>query len=101
MQDDHRTSTVHPWHNRAKPEMRLFPGPSDLREAFIDSHGIDWVSSYIDECLWDANSRTLLARHKFARDKIRESASEKLRTLKLKVGVNPAPPAPVANSSRW
>lgn len=39
-----------------------FPGPSDLRDDFLDSFGDGPTGSYLDPCRWDGERRVLLAR---------------------------------------
>lgn len=73
------------WRNRAKPGMPLFPGPEDVREAFIRSKGIDWTASYIDPALWLQASRSIVARTNVAYDRIMSQTSGICGNLKVSV----------------
>jgi hypothetical protein len=77
------------WANRAKPGMPLFEGPSDVREAFIASHGIDWTASYIDPAVWIPHSRTIVTRTRIAAERIGQNAS----IMCGKMGVKVRPPS--------
>ena len=90
--DERFQKPTHEWHDRSLPGMGLFPGPSSVREEFIDQLGIDWTASYIDQCGWDEKNKTLLCRHGFARDKIRERGGHVVRRLGLKLGVQQGSP---------
>lgn len=77
------------WKNRAKPGMPLFPGPEDIREAFLRSKGIDWTASYIDPALWHQASRAIVAKTHVAERRIRDQASGICEMLR--VSVRPPP----------
>jgi hypothetical protein len=76
---------VDDWKGRAKPGMPLFPGPPDVREAFILSKGIDWTASYIDPALWLSASRMIVARTNIAYERIRDQGSFVCEKLKVSV----------------
>ena len=46
----------------AKAAGPRFPGPSDLRDDFLDSFGEGATANYLDPCRWDGERRVLLAR---------------------------------------
>ena len=73
------------WRNRAKPGMPLFPGPADVREAFIRSKGIDWTASYIDPANWLNASRAIVCRTHVAYDRITQQASGICANLRVTV----------------
>jgi len=73
------------WRVRAKPGMPIFPGPEDVREAFIRSKGIDWTASYIDPALWLSASRAIVARTHVAHDRIVSQASGICSNLNVNV----------------
>lgn len=63
------------WSGRAKPGMPLFDGPTEMRDALIRSHGIDWVASYIDPGTWIHTSRAFVPRTKIAHERISQNGS--------------------------
>lgn len=63
------------WGNKPKPGMPLFPGPSEIREAFILAKGIDWTASYIDPAIWLNASRAVVCRTRYAATEIKRGAS--------------------------
>lgn len=73
------------WKNRAKPGMPLFPGPSDIREAFIRAKGIDWTASYIDPATWLNASRAIVCRTHVAHKEITARASGICASLNVNV----------------
>jgi len=73
------------WRNRAKPGMPLFPGPQDVREAFIVAKGIDWTASYIDPATWLHASRALVCRTHIAQRRIIDQASGICERLRITV----------------
>lgn len=63
------------WSGRAKPGMPMFPGPTDVRAAFIKAKGIDWTASYIDPAIWISATRTIVTRTQIAYNRITEQGS--------------------------
>jgi hypothetical protein len=76
---------VDQWAGRAKPGMPLFPGPAEIRETFIRSHGIDWTASYIDPAGWVGPSYTIVTRTHVAAERIRLQASRVCQSLGVTV----------------
>lgn len=72
---------VQKWSGKAKPGMPLFPGPSDVREAFIRSKGIDWTASYIDPAIWVNSNRMIVTASKIAYERITQQASHLCASL--------------------
>lgn len=73
------------WRGRNKPGMPLFPGPEDVREAFIRSKGIDWTASYIDPALWLQASRAIVCRSHVAYDRVTSQASGICANIRVQV----------------
>lgn len=76
---------VKEWAGRKKPGMPIFPGPADIREAFIQAKGIDWTASYIDPATWLQASRAIVARTYYAERTIKEQASIICANLRVKI----------------
>lgn len=76
---------VEKWSGRAKPGMPLFPGPSDVREAFIRSKGIDWTASYIDPAIWVNSNRMIVTQTRIAFERINQQASLICKSLGITV----------------
>lgn len=69
------------------PVVAVFDGPSQLRESVLGVAGEAFAVKYIDQCRWDAATRTLLAKTGFAADEIRRELRQWLAATKVNVGV--------------
>lgn len=65
----------------------VFNGPPALRDSVVAVAGEAFAVKYIDQCRWDGETRTLLAKTGFAADEIRRELRRWLIEMKVRVGL--------------
>lgn len=64
-----------------------FDGPPKLRESVVAETSEAFARSWIDTCVWDAESRTLLARNAFGASKLNTELEGWMRKMNVKAAV--------------
>lgn len=64
-----------------------FDGPPALRASVVEVLGEAFARSWIDTCVWDAGSRTLLARNAFGASKLNTELEGWMRKMNVKAAV--------------
>lgn len=63
-----------------------FLGPREIRDAFVEAMGPEWVRSYLDHCQWqDVPERAIIPASRFAGNKIVSEARKVLSKLSISV----------------